>query len=287
MADNNITRENSEIQDRVRAESIYSYLLYCLTDMGIGETGEEKRPNEYKISKQWGQNRIFVRRVLRSVMPERYSPDEEETTIPKLTLGKLVEILLSIEEYRQKLPKTGKKIPQALTREQKLMALRKFSQLSLEEQEFLKLPTQSEELLLQKLIDEIADPVNGLNRQHILSFFRDARTLYKNLKQAEVITEYTKMSNSPQLAQENRTELDPEKKIEKLIRDNITIILKNNTGQAAKKIEDTKINELTRKVKREISRIKYQSGLTQSEYVNSQDNVSQQNRENEIDYLLR
>ena len=292
MADNNIERENSEIKDRDRAKSIYLYLLRCLTDMGIGESGEEKRPNEYKISKQWGQNRIFVRRVLRSVMPERYSRNEEETTIPeqettipKLTLGKLVEILLSIEEYRKKLPRTGEKIPQALTREEKLMALRKFSQLSLEEQESLKLPTQSEELLLQKLMDEIADPVKGLNRQHILSFFRDARTLYKNLKQAEVITEYTKMSNSPQLAQENRTELDPEKKIEKLIRDNITIILKNNSGQESEKIEPSKIEELTRKIKREISRIKYQSGLRQSEYVNSKHHINQQNRENKKDYF--
>ncbi|MFM7441191.1 MAG: hypothetical protein ACKO2V_21775, partial [Snowella sp.] len=187
MVDTTTERENSEGKDKERAKSLYLYLLRCLTDMGIGESGEEKRPNEYKISKQWGQNRIFVRRVLRSVMPEKYSPDEEEKTIPKLTLGKLVEILLSIEEYRQKLPKTGEKMPQVLTREEKLMALRRFSQLSLEEQESLKLPTQSEELLLQKLIDEIADPVKGLNRQHILSFFRDARTLYNNLKQAEVI----------------------------------------------------------------------------------------------------
>ena len=292
MVDTTTERENSEIKDRDRAKSIYLYLLRCLTDMGVGETGEEKRPNEYKISKQWRQNRIFVRRVLRSVMPERYSRDEEETTIPeqettipKLTLGKLVEILLSIEEYRKKLPRTGEKIPQALTREEKLMALRKFSQLSLEEQESLKLPTQSEELLLQKLMDEIADPVKGLNRQHILSFFRDARTLYKNLKQAEVITEYTKMSNSPQLAQENRTELDPEKKIEKLIRDNITIILKNNSGQESEKIEPSKIEELTRKIKREISRIKYQSGLRQSEYVNSKHHINQQNRENKKDYF--
>ena len=285
MVDTTTERENSEIKDRERAKSIYLYLLRCLTDMGIGETGEEQRPNEYKISKQWRQNRIFIRRVLRSVIPEEYPSGERETTIPKLTLGKLVEILLSIEEYRKKLPRTGENIPQALTREEKLMALRRFSQLSLEEQESLKLPTQSEELLLQKLIDEIAEPVKGLNRQHILSFFRDARILYKNLKQAEVITEYTKMSNSPQLAQENRTELDPEKKIEKLIRDNITIILKNNAGQEAEKIEDTKIDELTRKIKREISRIKYQSGLTQSEYVNSQDNTNRQNRDNEIDYF--
>jgi len=267
MTDTATERENSEIKDRERAKSIYLYLLRCLTDMGIGETGEEKRPNEYKISKQWGQNRIFVRRVLRSVMPERYLRDEEETTIPeqettipKLTLGKLVEILLSIEKYRQKSPKTGKKMLQALTREEKLMALRKFSQLSLKEQQSLKLPTQSEELLLQKLMDEIVDPVKGLNRQHILSFFRDARTLYNNLKQAEVITEYTEMSNSPQLEQEKRTELDREK-IEKLIRENVTIVLKNNTGREAEKIEASKIDELTRKIKREISRIQYQSGL--------------------------
>jgi hypothetical protein len=285
MTDTTTERENSEIKDRERAKSLYLYLLRCLTDMGIGETSEEKRPNEYKISKQWGQNRIFVRRVLRSVMPEKYSPDDDEKTIPKLTLDKLVEILLSIEEYRKKLPKTDDNMPQALTREEKLMALRKFSQLSLEEQKSLKLSTQSEELLLQKLMDEIVDPVKGLNRQHILSFFRDARTLYKNLKQAEVITEYTKMSNSPQLAQENRTELDPEKKIEKLIRDNITIILKNNTGQESEKLEPSKIEELTRKIKREISRIKYQSGLTQSEYVNSQYNLNQHNGENEIDYF--
>lgn len=284
MTDNNIERESSEIKDKDRAESIYLYLLRCLTDMGMGETGEEKRPNEYKISKQWGQNRIFVRRVLRSVIPENYLPHEEEKTIPKLTLGKLVEILLSIEEYRKKSPKNDDNMTQALTREEKLMALRKFSQLSLKEQESLKLPTQSEELLLQKLMDEIADPVKGLNRQHILSFFRDARTLYKNLKQAEVITEYTKMSNSPQLEQENRTELDREK-IEKLIRENVTIILKNNTGGEAEKIEASKIDELTRKIKREISRIQYQSGLRQSEYVNSKYNINQQNRESEKDYF--
>jgi hypothetical protein len=140
MTDNNIERESSEIKDKDRAESIYLYLLRCLTDMGMGETGEEKRPNEYKISKQWGQNRIFVRRVLRSVIPENYLPHEEEKTIPKLTLGKLVEILLSIEEYRKKSPKNDDNMTQALTREEKLMALRKFSQLSLKEQESPAIP---------------------------------------------------------------------------------------------------------------------------------------------------
>ena len=173
---NSSSRRGTEDQERDKL--VYKFLLSCLTDLGRSE--ETGRLNEYSIADQWGQNRIYIRRVLRSVFPEDYPEEERENTVPGLTLGKLVEILTAIEEYRQKqIEKYWKKqksktsetqIPSILTRSEKLTALRKFSQLLLEEQEKLNLSMSSEDFLLQQLIETITDPVKGLNAQNRVFF---------------------------------------------------------------------------------------------------------------------
>jgi hypothetical protein len=91
MSDLDTENQRQSDEDRQRDAAVYLHLLNNLTDLDISE--DSPKPNEYKIAKQWRQNRIFVRRVLRSVMGERYQEKEREERVPSLSLGKLVTIL--------------------------------------------------------------------------------------------------------------------------------------------------------------------------------------------------
>jgi hypothetical protein len=113
-------REGQRGADVDREKAVYEYLL-SLTDLGTaaGRRGQDKltKPNESSVAKQWGMERIFVRRVLRSVLHEKYYANEDETPVPGLTLGKLVKILSSLQSYwnGQRSAETHQRVPRILT----------------------------------------------------------------------------------------------------------------------------------------------------------------------------
>jgi len=170
---------NSE--DQQRDAAVYLYLLTKLTDLGISE-GSPK-PNEYKIAKQWGQNRMFVRRVLRSVMPELYEEKDREDRIPGLTLGKLVDILTSLQDYckNESEKNAAKHTPRIISHYHKERVLQKYSQLCPTERERLDISIHPQASLLEQLQDIITDKIQGL--PEITHFYKQALSLYTSLKQ--------------------------------------------------------------------------------------------------------
>ena len=238
-------RRSSE--DSERDKCVYDYLLRCLTDLGI--SGGRDKPNESSIANQWGQknNRIFIRRVLRSVLTEHYEHEKEEA-VPGLTLGKLVEILAGIQDYwvEKASQSPSQQVPRILTRVEKLKALCKLSQLSLQEQEKLKLTVRSGEVLMQHLIDKVTDPVQGLDNEELSLFYKAAFNLYQSF-----------YDNSKQ----NKLELEKESledfvalTVEEILKDYLEVLLEEKQKQ------DT-IKAFSNKVLREINCIEFQCGL--------------------------
>ena len=142
--------------DQKRNRQVYRYLLK-LTDLGF--SGEGTTPNESSIAKQWGveDNRIFVRRVLRSVLfEELYAKKEKKPSpVPGLTLSKLVSILSALQRHQrqqQSLDRESKKASRVITRSEKLKALQLFAHLSPEERSQLNLKTHPEKALLDQTI---------------------------------------------------------------------------------------------------------------------------------------
>lgn len=241
-----VNRRRSE-EDSERDKCVYDYLLRCLTDLGINE-GRNK-PNESSIANQWGQknNRIFIRRVLRSVLTEHYKHEKEEA-VPGLTLGKLVEILAGIEDYWMEKASQSpcQQVPRILTRVEKLKALCKFSQLSLQEQEKLKLTVRSGEVLMQHLVDKVTDPMQGLDHDELSLFYKAAFNLYQSF-----------CNNS----KSNKLELEKEslenfiaQTVEDILQDYLAVFLEEKQKQET-------IKNFTDKVLREINCIEFQCGL--------------------------
>lgn len=246
----NLGRRSSE--DQERDKSVYKYLLECLTDLGISEGKANIKPNESGIANQWGQkdNRIYIRRVLRSVLPEYYSEKERVSVVPGLTLGKLVEILTAIQKYwAEKRIKTTEslEVPRILTRNEKLRAFRKFNQLTPSEKEKLQLPTHPGETILQDLLASITDPIKGLKPEDTVPFYKEATNLFYNLfKKLE-------LKNSPDL---NYSLTD-------VIKKNVEVLIEEHYQGINVDLKAQKVKELVNKVWREISRIELQSGLRQ------------------------
>ena len=170
---------NSE--DQQRDAAVYHYLLTKLTDLGISE--DSPKPNEYKIHKQWGQNRMFVRRVLRSVMPDLYEDKDREDRIPGLTLGKLVDILTSLQDYckNESEKNAANHTPRVISQYHKERILQKYSQLCPEERARLDISIHPQASLLEQLQDIITDKIQGL--PEITHFYKQALSLYTSLKQ--------------------------------------------------------------------------------------------------------
>ncbi len=246
----NLGRRSSE--DQERDKSVYKYLLECLTDLGISEGEENTKPNESGIASQWGQknNRIYIRRVLRSVLPEYYSEKERVSVVPGLTLGKLVEILAAIQEHWAKKRfriSEFDKVPRILTRNEKLRAFRKLYQLTSGEKERLKLPTHPGETMLQELVASITDPVKGLKTEDYIPFYKKATNIFYNLfKKLEL--KDNRYLNLPLLD---------------IIKINVETLIEEHYQGINVDSKTQKIKELVNKVCREISRIELQSGLRQ------------------------
>lgn len=78
---------------------------------------------------------------------------------------------------------TGNLFPGGLTKQEKLQALRKFSQLLPEEREKLKLPIQPHDNLFEQLKKTITDEIRGLDEEKIITFYKQAIALSHSLKQ--------------------------------------------------------------------------------------------------------
>ncbi len=153
--------------DRIRCKKLYQYLL-ALTDLKTDSSGKY---DEGHIVAQWGMsdNRVFVRRVVRSIQ------ENDQDSIPGITLNKLVRILESIHKYRQKQRKqpSGRIFPQILTRAEKLKALNLYAKLRPEERKDIGLEEHEKEALLQQLLANITDPHKGLTTQNISQICKD------------------------------------------------------------------------------------------------------------------
>ncbi|MEM8502379.1 MAG: hypothetical protein AAF716_04425 [Cyanobacteria bacterium P01_D01_bin.1] len=173
-------RKSRDSADQRRDRTVYRYLL-TLTDTGMSldsDTGEKQLPNETHIAKQWGgeANRVFVRRVLRSVLDDEFYPDQDskQTSVPGLTLAKLVSILSALQAYRVKHRSINdaNKASRIITRDEKLTALSLFFQLSAQERTALDLEPHPGEALLKLIFDRASDPQGPYK-------YRDVARLYQ------------------------------------------------------------------------------------------------------------
>ncbi|GAB1544543.1 hypothetical protein NUACC21_72190 [Scytonema sp. NUACC21] len=249
--DSQTRRRSSE--DQERDKSVYKYLLECLTDLGINEGEENSKPNESSIAKQWGQtnNRIFIRRVLRSVLPKYYEKNEGdlEQPVPGLTIGKLVEILAAIQDYwnKKRLTTSEAQIPRILTRSEKLRAFRIFYQLSFAEKEKLNFLLHPGDSLLQQLLEIVTDTVKGLKYEDIIPFYKGAINIYHQLKQAE---------------SSNKQDVETRHGDEK-IKHYVNNLIEEYYQGLDSNLKNNKIDDLVNKVYREINRLELQCGIRQ------------------------
>ena len=255
MSDLDTENQRQSDEDRQRDAAVYLHLLNNLTDLDISE--DNPKPNEYKIAKQWGQNRIFVRRVLRSVMGERYQEKEREERVPSLSLGKLVTILSSLEAYWQGESAKNKdslaqKMINKFTQQEKQRVLKKYAQLSLDERDKLKLLVHPEAGLLEQLKEIITDEIQQ-DSLDVVSFYKQAINLYSSQKQQH--------SYLKSLDRNDNQNLD-----ESLVNQIIEYIqprLKKYYQHLSTGSEQEIIKDLVDKILREVSRTEFQAGLRQ------------------------
>ncbi|OKH44168.1 hypothetical protein NIES2101_29060 [Calothrix sp. HK-06] len=230
---------------------MYKYLLDHFTDLGVNEKENIIKPNESSIANQWGQknNRIFIRRVLRSVLTEYYSEKERISVVPGLTLGKLVEILEGIQAYRtaKRLEIQDSEISLTLTRAEKLRVFRLYYQLTLEEKKILNLPVHSGEAILHEFLLTVTDPNTGLKPEDSLLFYKKITDIFYN-----------------SFNQTNfHSRLNISVSVTDIIQKNIEVILEKLYQGINEDLKVQKIKELVRKICNEISRIELQSGFRQ------------------------
>jgi hypothetical protein len=257
MNDLDTENQKQSHEDRQRDAAVYLHLLNNLTDLGITE--DSPKPNEYKIAKQWGQNRIFVRRVLRSVMGERYQEKEREERIPSLSLGKLVTILTSLEAYWQRESAKNKdslaqKMINKFTQQEKERVLKKYAQLSLDERKKLGLLVHPEAGLLEQLKEIITDKIQQ-DSIDVVSFYKQAINLYSSQKQQH--------SYLKSLDANDHLDIDEYFKLVNQITEYIQPRLKKYYQHLSTNSEQEIIKDLVDKILREVSRTEFQAGLRQ------------------------
>ncbi|TRU16316.1 MAG: HypX (modular protein) [Microcystis aeruginosa Ma_QC_B_20070730_S2] len=255
MSDLDTENQRQSDEDRQRDAAVYLHLLNNLTDLDISE--DSPKPNEYKIAKQWRQNRIFVRRVLRSVMGERYQEKEREERVPSLSLGKLVTILSSLEAYWQGESAKNKdslaqKMINKFTQQEKERVLKKYAQLSLDERDKLKLLVHPEAGLLEQLKEIITDEIQQ-DSLDVVSFYKQAINLYSSQKQQH--------SYLKSLDPNDNQNLD--ESLGNQIIEYIQPRLKKYYQHLSTGSEQEIIKDLVDKILREVSRTEFQAGLRQ------------------------
>ena len=255
MNDLDTENQKQSHEDRQRDAAVYLHLLNNLTDLDISE--DSPKPNEYKIAKQWGQNRLFVRRMLRSVMGERYQEKEREERVPSLSLGKLVTILSSLEAYWQGESAKNKdslaqKMINKFTQQEKQRVLKKYAQLSLDERDKLKLLVHPEAGLLEQLKEIITDEIQP-DSLDVVSFYKQAINLYSSQKQQH--------SYLKSLGPNDNQNLD--ESLDNQIREYIQPRLKKYYQHLSTDSEQEIIKDLVDKILREVSRTEFQAGLRQ------------------------
>ena len=257
MSDLDTENQRQSDEDRKRDAAVYLHLLNNLTDLDISE--DNPKPNEYKIAKQWGQNRIFVRRVLRSVMGERYQEKEREERVPSLSLGKLVTILTSLEAYWQRESAKNKdslaqKMINKFTQQEKERVLKKYAQLSLDERKKLGLLVHPEAGLLEQLKEIITDKIQQ-DSIDVVSFYKQAINLYSSQKQQH--------SYLKSLDANDHLDIDEYFKLVNQITEYIQPRLKKYYQHLSTNSEQEIIKDLVDKILREVSRTEFQAGLRQ------------------------
>ena len=164
-------RGRRDADDQTRDRNVYRYLL-TLTE--LVKISSSQKPNETSIAKQWGVDRIFVRRMLRDTLDEIYSDSKASSSAaPSLTLAKLVSILSALMQYRrqQQANYVGGRPPMGLSPLHVLKALRLWFQLQPSEREKLELPAQPHEQLLNQIYDQITSDSYSHSSTRIIQLY--------------------------------------------------------------------------------------------------------------------
>ncbi|MGD1866160.1 MAG: hypothetical protein ACFB0D_16550 [Phormidesmis sp.] len=262
--DSVVGRKQRDTADQKRDREVYRYLL-ALSDLGM--SGEPPMPNETSIAKQWGgqENRIFIRRMLRSVLfKELYAEKEKEKEkkqppVPGLTLSKLVSILSGLTDYQREhqfLDRNSKKASHIITRAEKLKALGLFFRLSPEERSQLTLDTHPEEALLNQIYEQATDEAATYRAN-------DVRDLYRFFLRQ--LSEGPTKSFAEVKASTKGT--DSKGFIPRIVAD-YTQQYSLGLRSAEKEERD---RTFTKKVRREIDRIELQSGIEQASHFLDED----------------
>jgi hypothetical protein len=257
--DSNRSGDHSPIRqlepEQARDREVYRYLL-TLTDLGLSP--KFKVPNETSIARQWGVegNRIFVRRVLRSVLYEEYyedkHPQDSPPPVPGLTLSKLVNILSSLQNYRreqQRSLKSDSQPKRAITPPEMLNALNIFGRLSSSERNQLSLKESPGEITFGQILEKAINLTPAY--KHTQAF--ELHNFF--LKQ---IAEQPAMSFAEKLSSRGKT-----------ADEYIYQLVSKHTSRYFSGLEPKEKDHLDAayvgKVKREIDRINLQSGIEQAD----------------------
>lgn len=256
MKDTDQTKTNSdstsESGEQERLKRLYKFLLLKI-DLGKKDS-EKFQPNESFVGYQLGLEnyRVFVRKILRAALPEYYeNSDKEGNLAPSIELSKLVEILDSIEQYssgiRNKYSKKqkSKKLPTKFTTQDKITALKLYSELSKKERDKLELPMDENAKLLAQLIERLNSPT-----------IQQSKALLRKLYKATVEEGFT-VSN-PEVT-------SGVEKLQEIIIESVMKLLKayyQDLPLEKKELEKEAIR-YEGKVMREMYRILIQSGLQQ------------------------
>ncbi|MEO0349129.1 MAG: hypothetical protein AAF282_03660 [Cyanobacteria bacterium P01_A01_bin.15] len=250
-------RGRRDSEDQARDRTVYRYVL-SLSDLGL--TGRTPIPNETGIAKQWGTDRIFVRRVLRSVLYEKFyqKKKEDRPPVPGLTLAKLVGILVALETHQREQQALSSEGPltSIITHSEKVKALRLFGQLSSEERAALGLPVHPGQSVLDQLVDKATDRSADVTADHVTrlyNFFLQGAGRGKDWRLSDAL------KNSDKTTQ----------------RDFIHDIVSEYTWQyfagLTKSGKEDRDCKLVERVERELDRIKLQSGIEQANVFLKQD----------------
>lgn len=242
--------------EKVREKIVYKELL-CITDSSFSSEIFSKKPNESAISKMWGVNRIFVRRVLSNLYPILYKNQQKKDSLPSLSLEKLINILASIEAYWSELQSSeedaGKR--KYLSRDEKLGIISRYTDLSLFEMKQIGLKFHKGEILLRELFIKLTDPTRGMKLEDIMSLYNkyisySVSTLDQDLNFLDI---------------EDWKDSLIEKKVEKFV----DAYFQHENTFTKNTIAESSI----KKIKAEISRIEYQSGIKQLKHILNEKNL--------------